>query len=81
MTEEKWWEGLLFGFKSVNLKLLSHHKGRDESFQISRISLRFVYHLGRRYNVENDPWAFVGDARLSLCFTKECFLSERQDLL
>lgn len=31
---------------------VSHHRGRDESFSISHISLRFVYRLGQRYMVE-----------------------------
>ncbi len=41
----------LFGL-TVILKLLSHHTGSYESFLISHISLRFVYPLGQRYNVE-----------------------------
>lgn len=31
---------------------VSHHRGGDESFSISHISLRFVYRLGQRYMVE-----------------------------
>lgn len=47
MTLEKWRLGGLFELEGV-----SHHTGSDECFSISHISLRFVYRLGQRYNVE-----------------------------
>lgn len=52
------------------LSLRVYLTGSGESFSISHASLRFVYHLGQRYNVE------MIHARLSLCSTEECFFSE-----